>query len=391
MSENLNTREVLTLAFPGIQESVAEEIIQTAQTVHYPAGITLCKEGAIEDTFYIILQGEVRVTKVINDAEERLLKNLHQGDFFGEMAIIHQAPRAATVTTTRPTTVLEIRKDRFSSLLERSTSISMAMIRYVSQRLRENDEMAIEDLREKARQLAIAYQQLADLEQARTQFLSTIAHELRTPLMAANGFLHIIRSGMLRGDALKAGLDTIARNMQDITTLTNDILFLQEMDLILMDFVPVDLGSVVASAVESQRERAGRNKIGINMNIAPNLPPVSGDPHSLERALSAIIDNAIKFSPDGGEVSVEVSHDDHHVHVQIIDHGVGIPAESLPYIFDRFFHLDKIGNHLFRGAGLGLSIAREVIEQHQGEITVTSELGKGSHFKVTLTHLGQSS
>jgi signal transduction histidine kinase len=389
MKVEFNLKEVLERAFNGMQDNEAEEMIASGNVCSYPAGAILCQEGAYEPTFYVILEGEVRVTKLINENEARLLKHLKPGDFFGEMGLIHNAPRAATITTTMPTKVLEIYKDSFTNLLEHSSSMSMAMVREVSRRLRENDEMAIEDLRLKAQELADAYQRLAEQDYARREFLTTIAHELRTPLMTANGFLQIIRLGMMQGDALNAALDAVGRNVQDIITLTNDILFLQEMDLILPEFQPTDIGSVVASAVEQQRPHAEQNKVGLRLNIAANLPLMRMDSKSMERAIAAVLDNAIKFSPDGGDVLVEVGHDQNHsLWITITDNGVGISPEVMPRIFDRFFHVDKVGDHLFRGVGLGLSIARQVIEQHNGEITVKSELGKGSTFTIRLSITG---
>jgi signal transduction histidine kinase len=279
---------------------------------------------------------------------------------------------------------LEVHKDAFNELVKRSSTVSVAMVREVSRRLRENNDMAIEDLRIKARELADAYQQLAEQEYARREFLTAIAHELRTPLTAASGFLQVIRMGMLQGDALNSALDTVGRNLQDIVSLTNDILFLQEMDLILPEFQTTDLGSVVTQAVEQQRARAERNGVSLHLGIASNLPAIHGDPKSLERALQAILDNAIKFSPEGGDVEVGIEQTDGHVSVAVKDHGVGIPPEYMPRIFERFFHLDQIGIHMFRGIGLGLSIARQVIEQHKGKIEVQSELGQGSTFKIHL-------
>ena len=384
MDFNLDTHEILKRAFPGIQKNVADELLASGATRNFPPNTTICQEGALEDTFYIILNGEVRVTKVINDEEVRLLTHLTNGDFFGEMAIIHNAPRAATVATTLPTQVLEIRKEIFTHLVELSSSMSLAMVRAVSNRLRDNDEMAIEDLREKARELAIAYQQLAELEHARSEFLTTIAHELRTPLMAASGFMQVIRTGKIQGEALKSAVETVSRNIEDIIALTNDILFLQEMDLILPDFRPTDVGAVIAAAVESQHGRAERNNIALKLDISAGLPTIQADPQSLERAFSAILDNAIKFSPDGGEVYIRADHSTMHLIVSVRDRGVGIPSDALPHIFDRFFHLDQVGDHLFRGIGLGLSVARQVIEQHRGEIRVNSKLGEGSEFIILL-------
>jgi signal transduction histidine kinase len=376
--------DVLRRAFPGIPESEAEEMISAGKVREYPPDTVLCHEGAIESTFYIILDGEVQVTKFINDAEARFLKYLEPGDFFGEMALIQNSPRSATVMTKVPTTVLEINKEAFTDLFKRSTSVSLALAREVSRRLRENNEMAIEDLRIKAKELADAYQQLAELDYARREFLTTIAHELRTPLTAANGFLQVIRMGKLQEEALNAALDTVTRNIQDIITLTNDILFLQEMDLILPEFQMTDVGGLVAHAVEQERTRAERNGVGFIINIALNIPAISADPKSLERAIIAILDNAIKFSPEGGDVIIDVGHADSHVWVTVTDHGVGIPHEMMPRIFERFFHMDQVGVHMFRGLGLGLSIARQVIEQHGGMIDVKSTLGKGSTFTIWL-------
>ena len=376
--------QVLQRAFPGLLNEEAEDMIASGKIVTYPQDLVLCHEGALETIFYIILEGEVRVTKLINDRDARFLKQLKPGDFFGEMAIIHNAPRAATITTTTQITVLEIDKEAFNRMLESSSSISMAMVREVSRRLRENDEMAIEDLRIKAKELADAYQRLTELEHARNQFLTTIAHELRTPLMAANGFIQVIQMGVLNGEALDSAFNSVARNLQDITILTNDILFLQEMDLILPKFQPADLGSLVAGAVEKQRTHAEHNQVRIKLVLPSGIPAIEGDAKSLERAITAILDNAIKFSPDGGDVLVEVNADAGHVWIKIQDQGVGIPPEALPHIYDRFFHMDRIGSHLFRGVGLGLSIARQVIELHHGEIQVNSEPGCGSTFTLSL-------
>ncbi len=384
MVKHIAPRNVIRRAFPGIRENEADEMIAVSKICSYPPKSILCHDGAIENTFYIILDGEVEVTKVINDAEIRFLNYLRAGDFFGEMALIHNAPRVANVVTISPTTVLEINKDDFTRLLEHSGSMSLAMVREVSRRLRENDEMAIGDLRLKARELADAYQQLAEQEYARHEFLTTIAHELRTPLTAAGGFLQMVRSGMLKGEQLDQALDTVSRNIKDIVSLVNDILFLQEMDLILPDFQPTDVGAVVKSAVAAQQIRAETTGASLTLAVSSDLPPIPGDPKSLERAVTAVIDNAIKFSPDGGDVRVAVGCDDTHLWIKVQDHGVGIPPEAKPRIFERFFHIDQMGVHLFGGVGLGLSIARQVIELHNGDIEVDSELGKGSTFVIRL-------
>jgi signal transduction histidine kinase len=130
--------------------------------------------------------------------------------------------------------------------------------------------------------------------------------------------------------------------------------------------------------------RAVHNAVSLKLDIAPGLPQVDGDAKSLERAIAAILDNAVKFSPEGGDVMVNVEFDAEQIWVRVEDHGVGIAADVMPCIFDRFFHVDNVGNYLFRGLGLGLSVAKQVIEQHGGKILVESELGKGSTFTILL-------
>jgi signal transduction histidine kinase len=376
--------KIIPRAFPGIKPDEIEELISNSQVHSYLPGAILCRENAVEDRFYMILDGEAEVTKNIHNDESRLLQTLSAGDFFGEMALIHNAPRAATVTAKTALTALELDKAAFDKVIHKSTSIALAMVSEISNRLRQNDQLAVDDLRMRAGELADAYQKLAEQELARREFLTNIAHELRTPLQVASGNLQILQKGILKGEQLAAGIDTVARNVQKIVTLVNDILFLQEMDLVLPDFQKVDINEIGYAVVGRYAGTAQEHDVSLRFIPSPNLPPVWGDPKTLERALRALVDNAIKFSPQGGDVTISLSKDDTWVYVAVEDHGIGIAQESKPRIFDRFYHLDKSGDDLFRGIGLGLAITRQVIEQHQGSLDVESTPGKGSTFTMTL-------
>jgi signal transduction histidine kinase len=359
-------------------------LVTRSKVNNYSDGIILCHEGETESKFYILLDGQVKVTKTINNIEQKLLKTLEAGDFFGEMAIIHNAPRAASVTTYGPTTVMEIDRENFDRVLQRSSSVAMAMVREISSRLRENDEMAIEDLKIRAAELAQAYQKLAEQELTRREFLTNIAHELRTPLMAAGGFLQLMQKGLINQEKIPTTLETISRNIHQITTLVNDILFLQEMDLILPKFQPVSLALLAEDVVEKYETQAAAHLLTLKIEAPENLAMVSGDPKSLERALIALVDNAIKFSPHGGEVVIRLREDEHFVIMDVIDQGIGIETSQIPKIFDRFYHLERSDDQLFSGIGLGLAITNQVIKQHNGRLAVYSEPGKGSTFSVRL-------
>jgi signal transduction histidine kinase len=344
----------------------------------------LCRENAVEDRFYMILEGEAEVTKLINNDQNRLLKMLGPGDFFGEMALIHNAPRAATVTSKSALTTLELDKAAFDRVLHNSSSVAMAMVREISNRLRLNDQLAVDDLRMRASELAEAYQQLAEQELARREFLSNVAHELRTPLMVATGYLQMLQRGLVSGEQLTAGIDTVARNVQQIAALVNDILFLQEMDLVLPEFQAVDMNEI--AKVVTQRYAVKATERGVKLRFLPSsgLPAVSGDPRSLERALMALMDNAIKFSPKGGDVEIDLAEKNDAVRVAVRDHGIGIRKEDQHRIFDRFYHVEKHEDNLFSGIGLGLAITNQVIKQHNGRLELDSEPGKGSTFTLVL-------
>lgn len=375
---------IIPRAFPGIRPDEIEELIARSSIHTYEPGTVICRENAVEDRFYMILDGEAEVTKSINNNDVRLLKTLSPGDFFGEMALIHNAPRAATVTVKSTLTALELDKAAFNQVLHDSTSIALAMVSEISNRLRQNDQMAVEDLRMRASELADAYQKLAEQDLARREFLSSVAHKLRTPLMVATGYLQLLQKGIMSGDQLTAGIDTVARNVQQIATLVNDILFLQEMELVLPDFQAVDMNEIARQVVDRYAPQAAEREIKIRLLPHTGLPPVSGDARSLERALIALLDNAIKFSPAGSSVEVRTKPEVGKVTLAVEDHGIGIAPENLPSIFDRFYHLDRSGDALFDGIGLGLAITRQVIEQHHGSLDVVSEPGKGSTFSITL-------
>jgi signal transduction histidine kinase len=384
MTTNRAPSRIIPRAFPGIKADEIEELISNSQVRSYIPGAVLCHEDAAEDKFYMILEGEVEVTKFINNSELRLLKTLGPGDFFGEMAIIHNARRAATVTAKTNLTTLELDKAGFNRVLRNSSSIAMAMVSEISERLRENDQMAVDDLRMRASELAQAYQKLAEQELARREFLTNVAHELRTPLMVASGYLQILQKGVLSGDQLSAGVDAVSRNVQQIVTLVNDILFLQEMDLVLPEFQAVDMHEAAKAVLDRYTSKAEERNVTLRIEPRPGLSKVSGDMKSLERALMALVDNAIKFSPKGGDVTIRFDEKDEDVFVSVEDHGIGIKKEDMARVFDRFYHLEKYGDDLFGGIGLGLAITRQVIEQHEGKLEVESTAGEGSTFTLSL-------
>jgi len=379
--------KIVQRAFPGISPEEVATLVTNSQLKSYPAETVLCHEKALEETFYLILEGEVEVTRVINDREARLITKFGPGEYFGEMALVQSAPRAATVKALTPLVVLEMDKDAFDRVLRSSSSVSWAMVREISRRLSENDKMTIDDLRMRTSELALAYRKLAEQEMARREFLTNIAHQLRTPLLAAGGYLQLIQKAAIPPKNLNIALDTLSRQVGQIAALVNDILFLQEMDLILGKFQPVDMLEIARTVVDKCAERARKKSVRVRLEPDLGLPPVPGDARHLQRALTTLLDNAVKFSPKGGTVEVRLRKDGEQLAVSVSDQGIGIQSETLPRIFDRFYHRDRSRGQVFEGIGLGLAITRQVIEQHQGKLEVQSEPGKGSTFTMWLKQI----
>jgi two-component system phosphate regulon sensor histidine kinase PhoR len=194
----------------------------------------------------------------------------------------------------------------------------------------------------------------------------------------------MLKKGAIPPEKTGEAMEAVNRNVQQIASLVNDILFVQEMDLILEKFEPVNLVTLTRQVANRYIEKA--NSRNIDLQIKPDLflPPILGDYHSLDRAFTALLDNAIKFSPEGGTVAIHLRRKGSQVGVEIIDQGIGISPEILPHIFERFYHVDKSGDQLFEGLGLGLAITKQVIEQHKGRLDVISTPGQGSSFTTWL-------
>ncbi len=376
--------EVLRNAFPTVGDDLLTYIAQNAREIRVAPGDRICQEGEIGDAFYLIMSGRVQVSKFLAMGTQHLLNELHAGQFFGEMALVEEAPREASVDALEETLLLALTKQDFQEMLSAGPALAMSIMRAMVARLRDTDRRTIQELGQKNDELAQAYVALRNAMQRRSDFLTVIAHELRTPLTSIKGYAHFIRLGMLKGDELTLALGVIVNNTDSIVRLINNILFLQELELIPPTFEPVDIHQLLHSLVDAVQVRAAESKLTFKVNVSTDLPKVNGDLDELAQAIGALLDNAVKFSPNGGEIVLTATAHDGQLHLSITDPGVGISPEQLYHIFDRYQHLEAGGDHLFGGVGLGLPIAKQVVEQHHGTLSVVSRLGEGSTFNLTL-------
>jgi signal transduction histidine kinase len=184
---------------------------------------------------------------------------------------------------------------------------------------------------------------------------------------------------------LQQTLEKVGSGLDRMVSLINDLFFLQELDTLEPHFRRVDLTDVLDEVIERARRAATIQNVDLTLNISTNLPYLTAEFDGLVRAFWHLVDNAIKFSPEGGNVVVSAQRDPHGAIVQISDQGVGIDPDFMPRLFDRFERDEEYeGKYLFGGVGLGMPIVKQIIGLHNGEIAVESERGRGTRFEVFL-------
>ena len=230
-----------------------------------------------------------------------------------------------------------------------------------------------------------ARQETEAASRLKDEFLGTISHELRTPLNAVLGWLHLIRTGKLDTATQSRGFESIERNVRLQAQLTSDLLDVSKSltGRLSIDIRPVSLTSVVAEAMAQVSSAAIAKDVTLNVTRPEAPVVVRGDANRLRQVVWHLLANAIKFTPRGGEVEVIVESNEQAC-VTVHDSGPGIDAEFLPRIFDRFTQADSSPTRLAGGLGVGLSLVRELVERHGGEITAINSERGGASFTIKL-------
>lgn len=225
------------------------------------------------------------------------------------------------------------------------------------------------------------------LEQMRTEFVSNVTHELRTPLTSIQGFAETLLEGALEEpETARHFVEIMLRESRHLGVLIDELLDLSRVESgrFRMQRRPTAPGDLVATTVGRLAQKAERAGLQLSADVPEGLPPVNGDPDRLVQVLSNLVENAIKYTPAGGRVTLSARHEGGRVLIAVADTGIGIPRADLGRIFERFYRVDKARTRATGGTGLGLAIAKHIVEAHGGTIAVESEVGKGSTFTVIL-------
>jgi PAS domain S-box-containing protein len=225
------------------------------------------------------------------------------------------------------------------------------------------------------------------LERARTDFVATASHELRTPLTAVYGGASTL---IARGEDLSAAhrkslLTMIVEEAEQLTRIVDQLLVSAQLDrgTLRLDEAECDVPAICTAVVQAANVRAAPLKVSVVLQLPPATKPLRSDASLIRQLLVNLVENAVKYSPEGGVVIVRVTDGDEQLRIDVVDRGLGIPSSEQERIFDKFFRLDAEMTRGVGGSGLGLYISREIVEQLGGTLTVQSQVGRGSTFTVT--------
>jgi len=232
-----------------------------------------------------------------------------------------------------------------------------------------------------------AYEQMQAANRLKDEFLATLSHELRTPLNAVLGYARMLRSGVVSEEKIPHALDVVERNATSLTQIVEDVLDVSRIvsGKVRLQVQPVLLSKVTGDAVTTVQPAADAKGVSIQCLFDSKGGPVLGDPERLQQVIWNLVSNAVKFTPRGGRVQVRVMPVNSHVEIVVSDTGIGMPAAFVPHVFERFRQAEGGTTRRHGGLGLGLAIARHMVEMHGGTIDAASDgENKGSTFRVKL-------
>jgi two-component system phosphate regulon sensor histidine kinase PhoR len=358
-----------------LADAVGGMVVQLGQTIH-----TLTDErnrsaailGSMVEGVAVV-GGDERIL-YCNQAFEQILE-LPQGSSQGKKLVegLRQAELVTAVRQVLPGGDEVTGEVEVGTVRRRSFSVTAAPVRAAGA---SSAVLVLHDITE-----------LRRLERVRRDFVANVSHEFKTPLTAIQGFAETLLGGALDDKAnRKRFMEIIREHAQRLARLTDDLLKLSRIEAGRLDLEsgPVSVAGLVNGCVETARLKAESKGVRITVELPKGLPPVRGDAVQLGEVLQNLVDNALQYTPAGGQIDVTAYSNGNEVIFTVADTGIGIPESDLERIFERFYRVDAARAREAGGTGLGLSIARHIVDAHGGRIWVESAVGQGSRFRFSI-------
>ncbi len=403
ITNSLNTSEIAL--FKNLSPAVVEEIICMAETGNYKPGDVLIQKNTIPGRLYILCEGTVGVYN-----EDVHLLELGTNAIFGE-GFLADASAVATIVATTNVVTKEFHRNVFFEIIDKYPKLILNIFSLYHQRLRSSNEKALKEAREREarleelvnertselhlaldalrdtnKELSETRDNLLETQKFRQQFLANMSHEIRTPMNAIVGLTNLLLKTPLN-DVQDKYLGVIRNSGSNLLVIINDILDLAKIESGKMDLedVPFGLVNTIQNVHTILGLKAGEKGIKMIADIHPEVPHyVSGDETRITQVLMNLAGNAIKFTEKGSvtiHVGVEYREElEYALKFSIRDTGIGIPADKIDRIFESFGQASSDTTRKFGGTGLGLTISKQLVEMHGGQILVSSTLGEGSVF-----------
>jgi signal transduction histidine kinase len=370
-----------TYFFKGLLDDEIRLVASACAEEARDAGDVIFVEGATADRFYIVIDGRVEVWKNYYDAKPDLLAVHGPGHFFGEMALIDELPRSATVVAKDRARLLYLYRDDFRRLIKERSSIALSVMTAISYMVRSANEAYVEDLRKRNAELEKAYAQLqsAQAERLRGERLSTlgkfsslILHDIRNPLSSLKGQLQLMGLSLDEPGKLEQRIKASLAELSKLERLANEFLDYSRGE-IRLDMSIARPGEILARLEESVKEKLARAGIRVEREVRYDEPVIL-DAERVTRALQNLADNARKaMSAKGGVLSLKAYREGEQLSLEVADTGEGMSAEVLGRLFEPFYSASSQG-----GTGLGMLIVKNIVEAHGGTMRIGSKKGVGT-------------
>jgi len=371
--------------FETLDATSLKKLAKLSTRKRYKKGAIIIKEGELGNSLFIILEGEVEVVK----AEKRTKKtfaSLKPFDFFGEMAILENKPRSATVIARKDSTFLIVCKSDFEKLIVKHPNISFEIMKTLSARIRDTDLNLIQDLRKKNKELKTAYANLKNMqnELIKSEKLTTIGkvsggiiHDLKNPLSVVKGYAEYLKQSKGLPEPVMHAATTILHVVNIILNMTQEVLEFSKDDYRL-EKIPIKIDKLINEISVISAKELEKSKVELVLYLNTNCH-CEVDPQKIRRVFFNIISNAKDAMLDGGNLTIYSQQKDNKVLITFQDTGIGIDSKTLKNIFEPFYSKGKR-----KGIGLGMSIAKRIIEEHGGSINVKSKEGKGTLVTISI-------
>ncbi|WP_139557180.1 ATP-binding protein [Methylotetracoccus oryzae] len=357
-------------------------------------GEIVCREGQPGDSVYLLKTGTVAIIKGEVEAPV-VLAHRGAGELIGEMAVLERLPRSATAIALEPTELQRLDRDEFLQILFQRGNVNMELLGRLSHRLRVTDEILgstwdqAHGLTEEVSQLIADCDELRSQKRLWRQTLEMLLHDLRNPVHAISLSTTLLAEGVpgAVSEEQRTSLRSIEANCQHLAQLVDAIVELSQIEAKALQFrpAPTDLSAVVRTVLDRLRPLLDAAHLTVTLDFPEELPRPHVDPGLFERVISNILDNAVRFTPGGGHITLTASVELDDLRLAITDTGPGVPPEQRERIFGRFIRGDANEQGNRRGYGLGLNFCRLVVCAHGGHIWAESGPGdQGACFVITV-------